>query len=234
MAPRILVVDDDAHIRDVICFALEKAGMMTIAARNGVEALDLFQRHPPELVVLDIGMPEMDGLEFCRQLRKLSEAPILFLSARDDEIDRILGLEIGGDDYVTKPFSPRELVARINVILKRVRAGATHVDTANRPLVWGALTLEPAFYSARFKDQDLALTAIEFAIVRMFAGRPRQVFNRDQILDNAWGGAVHVSGRTIDSHIRNLRAKFLQAGCADAIETVHGVGFRLGRCEATP
>lgn len=231
MSSLILVVDDDRHIRDVICFALEKAGMTTSSAGNGVEALDQFRRTPPHLVVLDIGMPDMDGLEVCRRVRKFSEIPILFLSARDDEIDRILGLEIGGDDYVTKPFSPRELVARINVILKRVRAPIT-VDDA--PLHWGALTLEPGSRSARMNDQELPLTAIEFAILRTLVSRPRQVLSREQILNNAWGGAIHVSGRTVDSHIRNLRAKFHQAGCDDAIETMHGVGFRLGRCEIDP
>ncbi|MBV9054723.1 MAG: response regulator, partial [Hyphomicrobiales bacterium] len=125
MVSSILVVDDDPHIRDVICFALEKAGMATEAAVNGIDALDRFARNAPSLVILDIGMPEMDGLEVCRRLRKTSEVPILFLSARDEEIDRVLGLEIGGDDYVTKPFSPRELVARINVILRRAKRAVT-------------------------------------------------------------------------------------------------------------
>ena len=124
MPHRILVADDEPHIREVICFALERAGMVTTTARNGTEVLQMFRRGGVDLVVLDIGMPEMDGLEVCRQLRKSSDVPILFLSARDEEIDRILGLEIGGDDYVTKPFSARELVARVNVILRRTNDGA--------------------------------------------------------------------------------------------------------------
>nr|WP_047581384.1 response regulator transcription factor [Methylobacterium sp. ZNC0032] len=232
MAPRILVVDDDSHIRDVICFALEKAGMSTVTARDGVQALDAFRRQPAELVILDIGMPEMDGLEVCRQLRRTSEVPILFLSARDDEIDRVLGLEIGGDDYVTKPFSPRELVARVNVILKRVRQGQRRESEVEALLSWGDLILDTGAHAARFTAQDLMLTAIEFAILRALIARPRQVFSREQILDHAYGGAVHVADRTIDSHIRNIRAKLAKAGCDSAIETVHGVGFRLGRCEA--
>ncbi|WP_159009042.1 response regulator, partial [Bradyrhizobium sp. S69] len=122
MAASILVVDDDPHIRDVVRFAFEKTGMTISTAQNGQEALRLFDRNLHQLVVLDIGMPEMDGLEVCRQIRKTSDTPILFLSARDEEIDRILGLEIGGDDYVTKPFSPRELVARVNAILRRARS----------------------------------------------------------------------------------------------------------------
>ncbi|MDG2571134.1 response regulator, partial [Vibrio parahaemolyticus] len=120
MASRILVVDDDPHIREVICFALGKAGLETAIARDGGEALSRVREEPPHLIILDIGMPEMDGLEVCRQVRKFSNVPILFLSARDEEIDRVLGLEIGGDDYVTKPFSPRELVARVSAILRRV------------------------------------------------------------------------------------------------------------------
>jgi two-component system OmpR family response regulator len=234
MAPRILVVDDDSHIREVICFALEKAGMATLIARDGVQALESFRRQPADLVILDIGMPEMDGLEVCRQLRKSSEVPILFLSARDEEIDRVLGLEIGGDDYVTKPFSPRELVARVNVILKRTRPGRATVAAPAEPLSRGALQLDPEAHLASFAGQALALTGIEFSILKAFAARPRQVFSREQILASAYGGAVHVADRTIDSHIRNIRAKLAAAGCDSAIETVHGVGFRLGRCEAGP
>lgn len=232
MAPRILVVDDDSHIRDVICFALEKAGMTTVVARDGMEALGAFRQGAPDLIVLDVGMPEMDGLEVCRQLRKSSDVPILFLSARDDEIDRILGLELGGDDYVTKPFSPRELVARVNVILKRVRTGQSARD-ATQALAWGALSLDPAQHTARFDGAELPLTAIEFAILRTLIARPRQVFSRNHILDQAYGGAIHVSDRTIDSHVRNIRSKVLKAGGDSVIETVHGIGFRLGRCEAS-
>ena len=125
MTHRILVVDDDQHIREVICVALRKAGMVAREARDGKEALSRFAGDRPELIVLDIGMPELDGLEVCRQIRKTSDVPILFLSARDEEIDRVLGLEIGGDDYVTKPFSPRELVARVNVILRRTASRET-------------------------------------------------------------------------------------------------------------
>ncbi len=228
MAHRILVVDDDPHIRDIICFALEKAGMVVTTAQDGAQALQSFAVKRPDLVVLDVGMPEMDGLEVCRQIRKSSDAPILFLSARDEEIDRVLGLEMGGDDYVTKPFSPRELVARINVILKRARPSASQAKIMRQ----GALRLDPDQHAASFGDTPLTLTAIEFAIVKTLLARPSMVFSREQILDAAYGGGMHVSDRTIDSHIRNIRAKLAEAGCAGAVETVHGVGFRVGRCEA--
>ncbi|HYA80161.1 MAG TPA: response regulator transcription factor [Methylocystis sp.] len=229
MPHRILVADDDPHIREVIGFALQKAGMTVFSAGDGAEALKRFAREAPDLVVLDIGMPEMDGLEVCRQIRKSSETPILFLSARDEEIDRVLGLEIGGDDYVTKPFSPRELVARVNAILKRAQGEAK--EPASRVLSQGALVIDAAGHMATLGGAELALTAIEFSILKTLVARPRQVFSREQILDAAYNGVVHVADRTIDSHIRNIRAKCSSAGCANAIETVHGVGFRLGRCE---
>lgn len=232
MAHRILVVDDDPHIRDIIGFALEKAGMTVAMARDGAEALRRFAREAPDLVVLDIGMPEMDGLDVCRQIRKSSETPILFLSARDEEIDRVLGLELGGDDYVTKPFSPRELVARVNAILKRARSAGAPPAPAEAPLAHGAVLLDAAAHCATLGGAELPLTAIEFSILRTLLARPRLVFSRQQILDAAYGGAIHVADRTIDSHIRNIRAKFAALGCDSAIETVHGVGFRLGRCEA--
>lgn len=229
MAHRILVVDDDPHIRDIIRFACEKAGMKTTCAADGAEALRMFRAPGCDLVVLDIGMPEMDGLEVCREIRKTSDTPVLFLSARDEEIDRVLGLEIGGDDYVTKPFSPRELVARINAILKRVNGRA---PAPAKTLSRGALTLDPEAHAASFEGKPLALTTIEFALLKTLLARPGVVFTRERILDAAYAGNIHVADRTIDSHVRNIRAKFAGAGCDSVIDTVHGVGFRLGRCEA--
>ncbi|HKD24465.1 MAG TPA: response regulator transcription factor [Xanthobacteraceae bacterium] len=228
MAHRILVVDDDPHIRDVISFALEKAGMTIETARDGGEALTLFQHHPPDMIILDVGMPDTDGLAVCREIRKSSNVPILFLSARDDEIDRIVGLEIGGDDYVTKPFSPREIVARVNIILRRAAAiAAAHDET---PLSHGALTLRPLQHAAEFHGHPLDLTAIEFAILKAFLCRGNIVFSRDQIMTAAYGANINVSDRTIDSHVRNIRAKLARVGCDNVIETVHAVGFRLGPC----
>jgi two-component system OmpR family response regulator len=230
MANRILVADDDPHIREVICFALEKAGMVTESAADGAATLRQFERKAPDLVALDVGMPEMDGLEVCRQLRRKSNVPILFLSARDEEIDRILGLEMGGDDYVTKPFSPRELVARVNTILRRARPAPDNASI--EPLLHGRLALDPGPHSANFDGRKLNLTLIEFAIVKNLLARPSHVLSRSQLMDASHAANIHVADRTIDSHIRNIRAKFAAAGCLDAIETVHGLGFRLGRCGA--
>ncbi len=228
MAAKILVVDDDPHIRDVIGYALEQAGMTVATAADGYKGIAHFVIDPPDLIVLDVGMPEMDGLEMCRRVRKSSEIPILFLSARDEEIDRIVGLEIGGDDYVTKPFSPRELVARIRAILKRTDRINSAITT--EPLAHGALRLDSRRHAAEFAGADARLTALEFAILRSLMASPHQVFSRDQIMTMAYDGNIHVSDRTIDSHIRNIRAKLAALGCTSAIETVHGVGFRLGYC----
>jgi len=227
MAPRILVVDDEPHIRDVICFALERAGLTSMVARNGAEAMAAFRRGNIDLIVLDIGMPDMDGLEVCRQIRKTSGLPILFLSARDEEIDRVLGLEIGGDDYVTKPFSPRELVARVKAILKRSGNGA-EPDRRHATLVAGELSLDRRGRIVIFRDGEIAMTALEFAILDTLLSRPDMVFSREQLMEAAYGIGTYVADRTIDSHIRNIRAKFLAAGGQGIIATVHGIGFKLG------
>ncbi|MFK4651744.1 two-component system OmpR family response regulator [Bradyrhizobium japonicum] len=231
MAHRILIVDDEGHIREVIRVALKKAGMDVIEARDGKEALARFAADRPDLIVLDIGMPEFDGLDVCREIRKTSDVPILFLSARDEEIDRILGLEIGGDDYVTKPFSPRELVARVNVILRRLSPRNGEAKAGPGALSQGGLLIDPEQHVATFAGTPLKLTAIEFGILRAFLTRPTSVFNREQLMRAAYQLNIQVSDRTIDSHIRNIRAKLAALACDNVIETIHGVGFKLGRCE---
>ena len=226
MSHSILVVDDDPHIREVVCFALDKAGMSTRAAHDGAQALAMTGDDAPDLIVLDINMPEMDGLELCRQLRRSSEVPILFLSSRDDEIDRVLGLELGADDYVTKPFSPRELVARINAILKRARGGGG--SEADAEIVkTGALEIDPVEHRALWEGGEITLTATEFQLLLSMARQPRRVFSRDDLMRAVYAPGIHVSDRTLDSHVRHVRAKLTACGAEGLIETVHGVGFRL-------
>jgi len=225
MSHSILVVDDDPHIRDVVCFALGKAGMATRAAADGADALSLVREHEPDLLVLDINMPEMDGLEVCRRLRQSSEVPILFLSSRDDEIDRVLGLELGADDYVTKPFSPRELVARINAILKRARAAAPLVEAEIVRV--GELAIDVPEHRATWSGGEIALTATEFQILLALARQPRRVYSREDLMRSVYAPNIHVSDRTLDSHVRHVRAKLSAVGADGLIETVHGVGFRL-------
>jgi two-component system OmpR family response regulator len=229
MPRKILVVDDDTHIREVVQFALEKAGLETIEAGDGQRALELFSRSKPDLVILDITMPEMDGLAVCREIRKISDVPVLFLSSRADEVDRVVGLEIGGDDYVTKPFSPRELVARVQVILKRARVNSP-VTTEVKELSHGFVRLDVQGHAAFWKDKKIQLTATEFAILRTLLRHPERVLSREQLMDAAYDGDISVSDRTIDSHIRRVRGKYAEGGCPEIIETVHGIGYKLGSC----
>jgi len=227
----ILIVDDDPQSRDVLRIALKKAGHTVSEAGDGAEALAKARKGKADLIVLDIGLPEMDGLEVCRHLRANLDTPVLFLTARDEEIDRILGFEMGGDDYVTKPFSPRELIARIRAILKRTEQGPVTGMATVRPLSHGALQLDPARHSCTFAGALIPLTAREMALLGHLMARPDHVATKAQLIDAVYGPAIHVSDRTLDSHLRNLRAKLSSAGCESAIETVHGVGIRMGPCQ---
>ncbi|GEP53171.1 response regulator transcription factor [Reyranella soli] len=219
---KVLVVDDDPHIRDVVCFALRRAGYQPLTAGDGMAALDVAGRERPALVVLDILMPELDGTEVCKRLRKGSDVPIIFLTSKDEELDRILGLELGADDYVVKPFSPRELVARVKTVLRR----KAPVESEQQRLVRGRLVIDVEAIAARWDGTEVPLTATEFALLKAIAAQPRRVFTRENLMTASYAGARFVSDRTIDSHVRHIRAKFQSAG-GDPIETVHGVGYRL-------
>jgi two-component system OmpR family response regulator len=233
MSRSILIVDDDPHIRELLDFALTKAGYQTRQAQDGVEALDAVEAATPDLVVLDINMPRLDGLEVCRRLRAKGQTPILFLSSRDDEIDRVLGIELGADDYVVKPFSPREVTARIGAILRRASGSppaAPAGTVASRGLVQGRLSLDPEAWTALWAGQEVSLTVTEFGILSALAAAPSRVFSRDAIIDRLHGPGFAITDRTVDSHIRNLRGKFAALGGLDVIETKAGVGYRLGPC----
>jgi len=232
MPRTILVVDDDPHIRQLLLFALDKAGLDTLEAADGEAAIAMVDAHRPDLLILDINMPRMDGIEVCRRLRATSDLPILFLSSRDDEIDRILGIELGADDYVTKPFSPREVVARVMAILRRVAGRPPQVEANAAAIRHGRLVLDPDGWQALWSGETVPLTVTEFGILRTLAAMPSKVFSRDAIIDRLRGPGFAVTDRTIDSHIRNLRAKFGQAGADDIIETRPGIGYRIGACGA--
>lgn len=222
----ILLADDDRQVRDVLRIALTKAGYAVAETADGAEAVQMAQSLAPDLVILDIGMPEMDGLDVCRALRKTSDVPVLFLTAQGDEIDRVVGLEMGADDYVSKPFSPRELVARVRAILKRVKTKPVAQDILRR----GIMTVDPERHLCNIHDLPVNLTAREMDLVAQLMRRPDHVMSRPQLVDQIYGTNIHVSDRTMDSHLRNLRRKLTDAGCADAIVTVHGVGIRMGPC----
>ena len=227
--PLILIVDDDPHIREVVRFALQKDGFRTSEASDGRQALSLIEAETPSLVVLDIMMPEMDGTEVCRRVRSSSKMPIIFLSSRDEEIDRVVGLELGGDDYVSKPFSPRELVARVRAVLRRTSPAAPATDSGPpvpRSLVRGPLRLDLDAYRVYWNEREIVLTVTEFGIVRTLLHYPGKVFSRDELMNGAYDESTMVSDRTIDSHVRRVRQKFEKVG-GDPIRTVFGVGYQL-------
>ena len=229
----VLIVDDDPHIREVVRFALDKSGFRTIEAGDGKEALALFLQRDPDVIILDIMMQEMDGTDVCRTIRTRSGVPIIFLSSKDDEIDRIVGLELGGDDYVTKPFSPRELAARVKAVLRRGAAdGAANTAGPARAagvMRNGRLLLDPDRFQASWGEIVVELTVTEFGILQTLMGYPGKVFSRDELISGAYSYDNHITDRTIDSHVRRIRRKFGAVG-GEPVETVHGVGYKLGPC----
>jgi two-component system OmpR family response regulator len=226
----ILIVDDDPSIREVVRFTLESGGYQVIEARDGAEALKTFNERDVDLIVLDIVMPESDGLTVCRTIRAASapknRVPIMFVSSRDDELDRVLGLEMGADDYLVKPFSPRELLARAKAMLRR-NLQMNAPEPAKSELVrYGDLTMDIARHRCTWRDTPIVLTVTEFALLETLARAPGRVFSRDQLVDQAYGGDHVITDRTVDSHIRRVRSKLATVG-ADPVETVYGLGYRM-------
>lgn len=224
LAKHVLVVDDEKRIRDVVEYALAKAGYRVTAVADGESALELLARESADIVVLDVMLPGRDGLEVCKRIRTLGSTPVLFLSARSDEVDRIVGLEIGGDDYLVKPFSPRELVARVRAVLRRFEVSASG-PASSSVLRHGDLSMDSERHEARLADKLVSLTATEFGLLLALMERPGVVLSRAQLMRRAYDSDVHVTERTLDTHVRRIRAKFRALG-ADPIETVHGVGYR--------
>ncbi|QXH46354.1 two-component system response regulator CreB [Pseudomonas xanthosomatis] len=218
--PHILIVEDEASIADTLVYALQADGHSTEWVTLGSAAVEQQRLRPADLVILDIGLPDISGFETCRQLRRFSEVPVMFLSARDAEIDRVLGLEIGADDYVVKPFSPREVAARVRAILKRM---APRVEPATESTLFQLDTLAMRI---SYQGQPLTLTRHEFRLLQCLLEQPRRVFSREQLL-NGLGVASDVGyERTIDSHIKSLRAKLRQvAPAAEPIQTHRGLGY---------
>jgi len=222
---RILVADDDGHIREVVRFALAQGGYEVVEARDGREACERLDAGGIDLVVLDILMPEADGLEVCRRIRRTSDLPIIFLSSKDEELDRVLGLELGADDYLSKPFSPRELLARVRAVLRRLRAPPAAAP-ATEALRRGPLAMDLGRHRCTWDGREVVLTVTEFALLQALLGAPGKVFSRDDLVDQAWGRGHAITDRTIDSHVRRIRQKLAAVG-ADPIETVYGIGYRL-------
>lgn len=225
MAPKILIVEDDAKIVRTLRLYLEKNGYSVIPVYDGGDALFAFRRHRPELVLLDLNLPGVDGLEVCRSLRRESNVPIIMLTARVEETDRLIGLELGADDYIVKPFSPREVVARIRAVLRRVSGEFS----ANEFLHAGELVLDLSSHQASLGITPIELTRSEFEILTALMRKPGAVLSRSQLLDETQGLAYSGYERNIDQHIKNLRKKFrqLSSDYGDVIETVYGVGYRF-------
>jgi DNA-binding response OmpR family regulator len=220
----VVLVDDDEKIVKLLRAYFETEGFAVLAARDGYTALDTIQSENPDLVVLDLMLPGIDGYEVCRRVRKESDVPIIMLTARDEETDRLIGLEIGADDYVSKPFSPREIVARAKVILRRVHK----VPAKPEPIKMGPLTIDPEQYEVRHNGVVLELTPTEFKLLELFAANPGRVFSRFQIVERVQGGAFEGYERTIDAHIKNLRKKLGDnPKDPNLILTVYGIGYKF-------
>jgi two-component system OmpR family response regulator len=225
MTRHILVVDDEARIREVVQYALEREGHKVTLAGDGKGAREAFGRGGVDLVVLDVMLPDVDGLTLCREIRTKARTPILFLSARSDEIDRVLGLEIGGDDYLTKPFSPRELVARIKAVLRRLEGDAAAPQGKGTHLRHGPISIDLERHEVRCSESVVSLTPTEFGMLAALLERPGIVLSRGQLMKRAYAYDNLVTERTIDTHVRRIRAKFRAHG-TDPIATVHGVGYK--------
>jgi DNA-binding response OmpR family regulator len=223
----ILVVDDEPSIREVVTLYLRRAGYRVLVASDGQEALQTLERHSPDLVVLDLMLPQVDGLEITRQMRATGDTPIIMLTARREETDRILGLEMGADDYVVKPFSPRELVSRVKAVLRRV-GGGSHAGDNGQVLSFDDLRIDPQTRLVEVEGEERSLTATEFDLLLTLARHPHQVLNRDQLLDRVWGLTDYVDPSTVTVHVRRLREK-IEADPSHPchVVTVWGVGYKF-------
>jgi DNA-binding response OmpR family regulator len=225
VVPTILVVDDEPIVRDVVVRYLERDGYRTLEAASGDEARRLLERESPSLVVLDVMLPGVSGLELCRWIRSRSDLPIVMLTALGEEADRIVGLELGADDYLTKPFSPRELAVRVRNLMRRT---AQPTAGGTQKIAFGDVVIDPVAREARKRDVLLRLTLKELDLLLFFASNPRQVFSRDQLMDRVWGYASALDTGTVTVHIRRLRKKIEDdASRPRHLETVFGIGYRF-------
>ncbi len=228
MANTIALVDDDRNILTSVSMALEAEGFSVRCYSDGAEALRGLSSQPVDVAVLDIKMPRMDGMELLSQLRRQSQMPVIFLTSKDDEVDELLGLRMGADDYITKPFSQRLLIERIRALIRRDELARERGEPQGEPvIVRGQLVLDPARHMCTWKNEAVELTVTEFLILKSLAHRPGHVKNRDQLMDAAYGEHIYVDDRTIDSHIKRLRKKFKVVDSEfGQIETLYGVGYR--------
>jgi len=229
MKPRVLIVEDEPGIVDTLQYALRTEGFEPVACATGEEALAKIAAEPPALVILDVGLPDASGFEVFKRIRATSEVPVVFLTARSDEIDRVVGLELGADDYIAKPFSPRELVARVRSVLRRsARAGATAPTSGAASATAGPIVVDEGRMQVRYYGRALELSRYEFGLIKTLASRPGHVFTREALLDRVWGDDSDSMDRTVDAHVKTLRAKMKAiAPLLDPIRTLRGSGYAL-------
>ena len=225
MGTKILVVDDDRNICELLKLYLENEGYSVFVANDGQQAVEMFQAKSPELVLLDIMLPKMDGWQVCREIRKVSNAPIIMLTAKGETFDKVLGLELGADDYIVKPFSPREVVARIKAVLRRTTEQQQTSDDGC--VTYEGLVIDIKSYTVTLRGQPVICTPKEIEILYMLASNPGQVFTREQLLNRVWGYDFAGETRTVDTHIKRLRAKLDSAGLGWSIKTIYGVGYKF-------
>ncbi len=227
---RLVLVDDDANLRHTLGYALRQEGFEVVAAEDGERGLEAFRQSKPDVVLLDVMLPHVDGFEVCRRIRRESDVPIIMLTARDTELDKVVGLELGADDYLAKPFSTRELVARVRALLRRTRGKAT---TIGERFDAGALSLDSARHRVTLETREIALKPKEFDLLAFFMAHPGQVFGREQLLASVWGFDFAGDSRTVDTHVKTLREKLGDdAERPHWIETVRGVGYRFREASA--
>ena len=225
MSEKIILVDDDSNILASVSLALRAEGWSVETYNDSEQGLVALQRNSPDIAVLDIKMPKMDGMELLKRLRASNDVPVIFLTSKDDEIDEAIGLRMGADDYITKPFSQKLLIERIRAVLRRTLF--KNSDSSDKMIQRNDLSLDPDRHLCKWKGQEIRLTVTEFLILYTLALRPGLVKNRDQLIDTAYGETIYVDDRTIDSHIKRMRRKFRAFDKAfDCIETLYGVGYR--------
>ena len=226
--PTILLVDDEDAVQKLLTYPLEREGFRVVSARDGEEALARFSEENPDLVVLDVMLPHLDGLEVCKRLRARSTVPIIMLTARDDELDKVIGLELGADDYITKPFSIREFRSRVRALLRRARAPHVPGEDADEVIEHEGLRIDVARRVVEVRGQPVQLTYVEFELLRTLAAHPGRVFSRRMLLEALWKSADYRDPRTIDVHVRHLREKLeAEPRSPEYILTVRGVGYRF-------
>jgi len=221
--PKILLVEDEANIAETLMYALDTDGFHATRVGTGHQALREVQTQNFDLIILDVGLPDQNGFEVCKKIRHFSQVPIFFLTARSEEIDKVVGLEIGADDYITKPFSPREVTARVKALFRRLQGAATPQVKAA-----GSFAIDDSKFSISFKQQPLSLTRYEYGLFKVLLRRPGQVYSREQLMQEVWAEPEMSLDRTVDTHIKSLRTKLRQLDCElDVIVTHRGVGYSV-------